>query len=119
MESILTSVKEGIGVGADCEAFDKILIMHINTVFALLKRMGVGPKEGFRIDGKKNTWDEFIDDDSDSTLEAAKSYVTLKVNIVFDPPASATLLEAMKEAIKELEWSLNFEDDVLADSEGG
>jgi hypothetical protein len=114
MESILTSVKEGIGAG---DAFDNIIIMHINTVFAILKRMGVGPKKGFRIEDDGNTWDEFIDDDSDSTLEAVKSYVTLKVQMVFDPPANGTLMEALKEAIKELEWSLNFEADAMADSE--
>lgn len=118
MESILTSVKEGIGVGADCDAFDKTLIMHINTVFAILKRMGVGPTKGFRIEDEGTTWDEFIDDDSDSTLEAVKSYMVLKVQMVFDPPTSSTLMEAMKESIKELEWSLNFEADALANSEG-
>lgn len=118
MESILTSVKESIGISADCEAFDKVIVMHINTVFAILKRMGVGPSKAFSIRDDESTWDEFIDDDSDSTLEAVKSYMSLKVQMLFDPPTSGALMGAIKESIAELEWSLNFEADAMADSEG-
>lgn len=118
MESILTSVKEAISISEDCDAFDKIIIMHINTVFSILKRMGVGPSKGFSIRDEESTWDDFIDDDSNSTLEAVKSYMALKVQMLFDPPTSGTYAEAIKENIKELEWSLNFEADAMADSEG-
>lgn len=117
MESILTSVKEAISISEDCDAFDKIIIMHINTVFSILKRMGVGPAKGFSIRDEESTWDEFIDD-SDSTLESVKSYMALKVQMLFDPPTSGTYMEAIKENIKELEWSLNFEADAIGYSEG-
>ena len=117
MESILTSIKKLLGISEEDENFDIDVIMHINTVFALLKRMGVGPSEGFSIKDADSMWTDFIDDDVDSTLEAVKTYIYLKVKLIFDPPTSSSMMEAIKENIKELEWSLNFEADAMADSE--
>ena len=60
MESILTSIKKLLGITEHYEHFDADIIMHINTVFAILTQMGVGPANGFSIMDKSTKWDEFV-----------------------------------------------------------
>lgn len=107
MESILTSIKKLLGITKEYEHFDPDIIMHINSVFMILNQLGVGPEEGFRIEDEYATWDEFIPLD-DLRFEAVKSYVHLKVRLLFDPPMSSAVMEAMNRMISELEWRLNF-----------
>ena len=104
MESILTSIKKLLGITEEYEHFDQDIIMHINSVFMILTQMGVGPEEGFTISDSTTTWNEFTNDDK--KIEAVKSYVYLKVRLLFDPPASSVLMEQYKESIKELEFRL-------------
>lgn len=117
MESILTSIKKLLGIEEDYEQFDPDIIMHINTVFALLKRMGVGPSKGFSIQDADAAWADFMGEDPNSILESVKTYIYLKVKLIFDPPNGSAVMEAIKENIKELEWSLNFEVDAMAGCE--
>ena len=116
MDSILNSIKKLLGIDEHDEGFDTDIIFHINTVFRILKRLGVGPAKGFSIEDSVSVWDEFFDN-ADENLEDIKTYVYLKVKMIFDPPSNSALLEAMKENIKELEWTLNFEADIIADAE--
>lgn len=109
MDSILTSTKKLLGITEDCKDFDLDIIMHINTVFMILTQMGVGPEEGFRIEDKTSTWDEFTDDKL--TMESVKTYMYLKVRSIFDPPASSTVVEAMNRMISELEFRLHVSED--------
>lgn len=106
-ESILTSIKKLLGITKEYTNFDLDIIMHINTVFMVLNQLGVGPSEGFRIEDSSTTWDEYIKEDDN--LEAVKSYIHLKVKLLFDPPLSSATMEAMKQSINELEWRLNVE----------
>ena len=105
MDSILTSIKKLLGITEEYENFDQDIIMHINSAFMILNQLGVGPKSGFSINDKSSTWDEFIAEGSN--LEAVKTYVHLKVKLMFDPPLSSTVIEAIKSQINELEWRLN------------
>ena len=105
MESILTSIKKLLGITEDYTAFDPDIIMHINTVFAILTQMGVGPKEGFSISDDTASWDEFIS--NKLYYEPVKSYVHLKVKLLFDPPMSSAVMESINRMISELEWRLN------------
>ena len=105
MDSILTSIKKLLGITEEYENFDQDIIMHINSVFMILNQLGVGPKSGFSINDKSSTWDEFVPESSN--LEAVKTYVHLKVKLMFDPPLSSTVIEAIKSQINELEWRLN------------
>lgn len=104
MESILTSVKKLLGMTEEYTAFDTDLILHINSVLMILTQMGVGPKEGFSISDAAASWSEFIPDGKN--MEAVKSYVALKVRMLFDPPQSSTTMDATKNIISELEWRL-------------
>lgn len=104
MESILTSIKKLLGITEDYEHFDTDIIMHINTVFTILTQMGVGPVNGFSIADKSTKWNEFIS--NKIYLEPVKTYVYLKVKLLFDPPLSSAVAEAMKQMINELEFRL-------------
>lgn len=106
MESILTSIKLLLGVMEDYEHYDTDIIMHINTVFMILRQIGVGPEEGFSIKDKSTTWDEYVSADK---IEAVKTYIYLKVRLIFDPPSSSIMVEAINRTISELEWRLNLE----------
>ena len=101
--SILTSIKKLLGITESCTDFDTDIIMHINTVLMTLNQLGVGT-EGFQIEDKNAVWSEFIDPNK---LAATKSYVHLRVKLLFDPPLNSAIIEAIKESIRELEWRLN------------
>ena len=117
MESILTSVKKLLGIAEEYEHFDADLIMHINSVFMVLNQLGVGPDEGFSIQGAEAVWSDFMP--VGSNVEAVKSYIHLKVKLLFDPPASGTVLESYNRLINELEWRLNFAVESKTTSEEG
>ena len=107
-DSILTSIKKQLGITEEYIHFDQDIIMHINAVLMILNQMGIGPEGGYSIVDKMNTWDEFLPTDN-KNFEAVKTYVGLKVRMVFDPPMSSAVAEAMKQMIAELEWRLNVE----------
>ena len=112
MESILTSIKKMLGITEEYKQFDPDIIMHINSVFMILNQLGVGPSEGFRINDEYTTWGDFISDDS--YLDLVKSYMVMKVKLLFDPPQSSIVMEATNRMISEAEWRLN----VAAESSG-
>lgn len=105
-DSILTSVKKAVGgiIEGDT-AFDPELIMHINSSLNKLTQLGVGPVSGFQIEDSTATWTDFIG--SDSLLNLVKTYVTLDVRMVFDPPTTGAVAEAYKSQIAELTWRIN------------
>lgn len=103
--SILYSIKKLLGIMPDYKQFDTDIIMHINSVFMVLNQLGVGPDKGFRITDSTSKWTDYISDTDN--LDAVKSYIHLKVKIIFDPPLSGTVMEAHKQMIAELEWRLN------------
>lgn len=106
MNSILTSIKKLLGIDESYEHFDTDIIIHINSVLAILTQLGVGPSTGFSITGKTETWSDFIGSNS-ANLENVKSYVYMKVRLMFDPPSTAALIDSMNRLINELEWRLN------------
>lgn len=110
MESILTSIKKLLGIEEECTDFDGEIIVHINSVFMTLKQIAVGPKEGFYIEDETKTWEEYISDPS--ALQAVKSYMYLKVRLLFDPPQSSAVMESMNRQASEFEWRLNMDADV-------
>lgn len=106
-ESILTSIKKPLGIPADYKQFDPDIIMHINTVLSNLTDLGVGPSEGFFITDETATWVDFIPANNYSRLQAIKTYVYLKVRLIFDPPTNSAVIESMNRLISEFEWRIN------------
>lgn len=102
--SILTSVKKMLGITEEYAYFDHDIVMHINSVFMILNQLGIGPSQGFSITDDTQLWSDFVDL---TRIEAVKSYVYLRVRILFDPPSSSFVLNSMENQIKELEWRLN------------
>lgn len=105
MDSILTSVKKMLGINEDYEHFDPDIIMHINNVFMVLVQIGVGPPNGFAIKDKTSVWSDFIPD-THWFSHSIPTYVYQKVRLIFDCP-TGSLLEALKESIREMECRLN------------
>lgn len=103
--SILVSTKAALGVPEEHVAFDAMILMHINSVLSTLNQLGVGPNGGIYVTSTNQTWEELIG--TDNRLLAAKSYMYLRVKMLFDPPDVGFVITAMKEQIKELEWRLN------------
>lgn len=105
MDSILTSIKKLLGITEDYTHFDQDIIIHINSVLMILHQLGVGPQEGFMIQDSSDIWSDFISDNTE--MEAVKTYVYLKVKLLFDPPQSSAAMESTKNLINEFEWRLN------------
>lgn len=104
-ESILQSVKKGLGVPEDDDGFDPELIMYINSALMILTQLGIGPLGGVIISGPEETWTSVIEGSYE--LELVKTYVILRVRLMFDPPSSSFVLDAIKNQIAEFEWRLN------------
>lgn len=104
-DSILFTVKSALGLDPENTPFDIDVIMHINSVFANLQQLGIGPSNGFMIMDGKPTWEEFLG--QDNTLNSVKSFVFLKVRLLFDPPATGPAIAAMQDLAKEFEWRIN------------
>ena len=106
MESILTSIKKLLGIPEEYEHFDTDIIMHINSVFSTLTQLGVGPAEGFRISDEDAIWSDFTNDNK--TIESVKSYMYLKVRLLFDSSSlSSAVISSYERMITEYEWRLN------------
>jgi hypothetical protein len=103
--SILTSTKKVLGLEEDYVAFDEDILLHINSVLSTLNQLGLGPTNGFMIEDKTATWDDFIG--TDLRLTSVRSYVYLRVRLLFDPPTTSYLIDSFNEQIKQLEWRLN------------
>lgn len=106
MDSILTSIKKLLGIAQECTDFDMDLIIHINSVLMILTQLGVGPEKGFTIKDSRDLWEDFLEDDL-SKLEAVRTFVYLKVRLIFDPPSNSAVIESINRTISELEWRLN------------
>ena len=108
MESILDSIKKLLGIQPEYRAFDEDLIIHINTVFIILNQLNIGPEEGFMIVDGSESWDDFVKGINETMV---KTYIYLKVRLMFDAPTSGVLLDSMNNMISELEWRLYLEGD--------
>lgn len=115
MNSILNSIKKLLGLNEDQKDFDVDIIMLINSAFTRLNDLGVGPEEGFAIEDEYKNWDDFVQDGL--KFNDLKTYIYLKVKMVFDPPASSAVLAAYERSIQEIEWLVNVRAESSAEEE--
>lgn len=106
MDSILQSVKKKLGIMPDYRHFDEEIIMDINSAFFILNQLGVGPDEPFTIEDETSEWDDFMES---GKIELVKSYVPLRVRLLFDPPTTAYLEESINKQISEFEFRMQCE----------
>lgn len=111
-DSILGSIKKLIGVDCEYGAFDIDLIIAINSSFTILNQLGIGPEKEFSISGSEETWEMFFKDSPQ--IELVKSYVYLRARLLFDPPSTGVLHEAIERQISEFEWRLTVQADLLS-----
>ena len=103
--SILITVKKSLGIDQNDEAFDTDILMHLNSVLSTLNQIGIGPDDGFEVADNTATWEDFLG--VEPRLNLVKSYVHLKVRLLFDPPATSFAIDAIKTQITEYEWRIN------------
>ena len=106
MEYILASIKKLLGINPDYKAFDTDITIHINTVFAILNQLGIGPAEGFSIEHGYERWSDYTTTENENMV---RTFVYLKVRLMFDPPTSSVLMESINNTLAELEWRLYLE----------
>lgn len=104
-DSILVSTKKNVGLAEDYQAFDSDIIMYINSALSSLSQLGVGPEGGYQITGAEETWESLLG--GDPRLNNVKTYVTLKVKMLFDPPTTGYLMTAMEKNLQEHEFRIN------------
>ena len=104
-ESILTSVKKLLGIAEEYTQFDTDIIIHINTIFMALQQMGIGPKDGFSITDENDLWTDFMEDSI--LLNSVKTYMYLRVKLLFDPPLTSSTVDSFNKLISELEFRIN------------
>ena len=114
MESILTSIKKLLGIMPDYTNFDDDIIIHINTAFAMLNQLGVGPEGGFMIVDANSRWEDYT---TEKNLNMVKTYIYLKVRLLFDPPTSSALIESINRTLSEIEWRIFLEGDPKPEEE--
>lgn len=103
-DSILISIKKMLGIDEDYTHFDADIIMNINSILLILNQLGVGPERPFMITGSDEEWSDFV---TEGSIEAVKTYIFLRVKVIFDPPTSSFVLDSYNKRIDELEWRMN------------
>lgn len=109
IQSILDGTKKNLGIDADYTAFDHDILVAINSVFLDLAQIGIGPEAGFEIEDNTATWDTFLGDNP--KLNAVRTYVYLRVRLIFDPPTTSFAIASFERQIEKLEWRLMVEVD--------
>lgn len=104
-DSILNSIKKILGIDSTYDVFDVDILIHINSVFSTLNQLGIGPDEGFMIQDETAEWTDFLG--TDLRLNSVKTYVYLRVRLLFDPPTTSYLIESLSKQLQEIEWRLN------------
>lgn len=105
MESILISIKTLLGIVPEYKHFDDQIIAYINSAFITLNGLGVGPETPFTVTSEMDNWSDAFGEKTNTAM--VKTYVGQKVRLMFDPPTSSFVLEAMERQIAEMEWRLH------------
>lgn len=105
-DSILNSVKEGLLIVDTYTAFDSQLIDYINSSLGIIAQCGYEPAKEFEVTGPNEYWSDLIDDPRFNML---KTFVKMRVRLLFDPPTSSFALSQLKEDIEEFEWRIRAE----------
>jgi hypothetical protein len=103
--NILQSIKKNLGIVQECTDFDQQVLSYINSACSILHQLGVGPEEGIDVD-EDTEWSVIV---TQPRFNFIKSFVTLKVRLLFNPPVSSFALNEMTKEVDELEWRIRSE----------
>lgn len=110
-ESILKATKKKLGLDAAYKAFDEDVLIAINTAFFKLNQLGLGPDEGFMVEGDDEKWEDYFE--GKINLNGVKSYIYLCARLEFDPPGTPHHIKAMEDQKAELEYRLRMDNELL------
>lgn len=105
MDCVLTSIKKLLGIVKEDTSFDADVLMYINSNLVILSQIGVVISAEAPMIDDNTTWEEIIPDIN--KLEFIKTFIYLKVKLIFDPPLNNAVSDAMKQNINELEWRIS------------
>lgn len=103
--SILISTKKVLGLDPEYDVFDLDVMTHINATFGVLNQMGVCP-DGFMIEDEFAGWDDL--NLAQDQLNLVKTYVFLRVKMLFDTPTTSFLIDATTKQIEEIEQRISY-----------
>ena len=103
-EKILASVKTINNIEEEDTSFDNELIMFINSALMVIMQEWHGMDHAFKLNDGTETWAQLLGEDTD--YEGIKELLGLRVRLMFDPPSSQAVMQAIQERIKELEWRM-------------
>lgn len=106
IESILTATKRACGIVESYDAFDSEILEHINAALGVLHQLGVGPLEGFVVEGYDETWDEFVEPGPLQNL--VRQYIPMSARHDFDPPTNSGTLKSMENRLSQLESRMSY-----------
>ena len=101
-ETILTVIKNFIGISTSDPHFDDELLMHINLIIAELEIVGTTNK--VIVCSKDTVWTDYLVKEVD--IASIQTLIGMKVKMVFDPPANSFLVESYNKQIDKMEWLL-------------
>jgi hypothetical protein len=104
-DSILISTKKILGIAADYTAFDTDILTHISSVLSIAEQLGIAFDPDFALEDESTGWSEL--DLPQNQLNLLRTYVFLKVRMLFDPPSLSFVIDAMNKQISEYEVRLN------------
>lgn len=104
-DSILNSTKKILGIGADYTAFDLDILTLINSTLSIVEQLGISFEPDFAVEDETASWSDL--ELPQNQLNLIRTYVFLKVRMLFDPPNTGYLIDAMNKQIAEYETRLN------------
>lgn len=104
--SVFKSTKQLLGIADSYTAFDTDILTHINSVLGILNQLGVGLPGGISVIDDTTTWDD-LGITSLPLLNMCKSYMYLKIRLIFDPPTSRFPLDAIEKQLAELDFRIH------------
>lgn len=108
MDGILASMKKMLNIDDADKGFDVDIIIHINSTISKLFLLGVTPPHGFKVTAEGGeTWTTYLGNTDDNMLDDVKSYMYLKLRLIFDPPGNSFLVSAIEKQINEYGWDIS------------
>lgn len=105
--SILADTKKVLGVQDSDKSFDPDILMHVNSTLVIVKQLGLGPDPMIYLEDDSKTWDDLAL--TPEQLNLCKTYMFLRVKMLFDPPTMGFLITATQEQLTEYEHRLSME----------
>jgi hypothetical protein len=105
--SILNDIKQLLNLEEDDSTFDTDVLIHLNTAFSILDQIGAAPAGGFtaEVEDKDTKWSDFFGDLKGVSM--VKSWIYLKVQLIFDPPATSFTIASKEKLLEELTYRIN------------